>query len=220
MVHVRVRSSLLLLVTALVSAPVIAQEHRHDTEEAVKKLSVALGLKTGSVVADVGAGDGAYAVPLARTVGASGRVIAVDISTRALERLRARLERGSVTNVMVIQGEVDNPKLDPDSVDAVLIVNAYHEMTEYQSMLRHIRAALKPQGRLVIADFASPSHRAEPREQQTRRHEIAPEIVLQEVRAAGFAIVGLEDPFSGGHGHSGHVEWVLTLTPSAPLLPE
>ena len=188
-----------------------AQEHRHDTEEAVKKLAVALALKPGSIVADVGAGDGAYAVPLATAVGPSGRVIAVDISTRALERLRTRLDRDGVTNVSVRQGNVDNPKLEPGSLDAALIVNAYHEMTEYAAMLSHIRAALKPEGRLVIADFASPSRRSDPREAQTKRHEIAPELVLQEVRAAGFKIIGLEDPFNAGHGHADHIGWLLTV---------
>jgi ubiquinone/menaquinone biosynthesis C-methylase UbiE len=188
-----------------------AQEHRHDNEEAIRKLAVALALEPGSVVADVGAGDGAYALPLARMVGPTGRVVAVDISTRALERLRARIDRDGASNVTVVQGDTDNPKLEPASVDAVLIVNAYHEMTEYASMLGHIRAALKPEGRLVIADFASPSRRSEPREVQTKRHEIAPELVLQELRAAGFKVLGLEDPFNVGHGHADHIGWLLTV---------
>jgi ubiquinone/menaquinone biosynthesis C-methylase UbiE len=153
----------LLVANGLPFGGIAAQEHRHDTEEAVRKLAVALAVKPGSVIADIGAGDGAYALPLARAVGSTGRVVAVDISTRALERLRARLDREGVSNVTVVQGDIDNPRLEPASLDAVLIVNAYHEMTEYASMLRHIRAALKPDGRLVIADFASPSRRGDPR---------------------------------------------------------
>ena len=202
--------AVLLVAAGSPSRRIGAQEHRHDTEEAVNKLAVALALKPGSVVADVGAGDGAYALPLARTVGPAGRVVAVDISTRAIERLRARIDREGALNVTVVQGDPDNPKLEPASVDAVLIVNAYHEMTEYAAMLGHIRAALKPEGRLVIADFASPSRRTEPRELQTKRHEIAPEIVLQEVRAAGFKVLGLEDPFNAGHGHADHIGWLIT----------
>ena len=205
----------LFVASGLLVHPLDAQEHRHNTDEAVRKFAVALALAPGSVMADVGAGDGAYAVPLAQIVGPTGRVIAVDISARALDRLRARIDREGVSNITVVHGDVDNPKLEPASLDAVLIVNAYHEMTEYGLMLRHIRAALKPAGRLVIADFASPSRRGDPRAAQTRRHEIAPELVLQEVRAAGFQVVGLEDPFSAGRGHADHVEWVLTLAPSA-----
>jgi ubiquinone/menaquinone biosynthesis C-methylase UbiE len=210
----------LLLAPALLAGEIAAQDHRHDNQEAIAKLATALGLRPGSVMADVGAGDGAYAVPLAKTVGPAGRVVAVDISKRAIERLRARIDREGLTNVTVVHGDVDNPKLDPASLDAVLIVNAYHEMTEYASMLRHIRAALKPEGRLVIADFASPSRRSDPRDAQTRRHEIAPELVLEEVHAAGFKIIGLEDPFNAGHGHAEHVGWLLTLTPSVAQVPD
>jgi ubiquinone/menaquinone biosynthesis C-methylase UbiE len=201
------------------TAPLIAQQHRHDTEQALAALVAALCVGPGSIVADVGAGSGDYSVPLARTVGAAGRVIAVDINARVLERLRARLEREALANVEAVQGEPDDPKLAPASVDAVLIVNAYHEMTEYRAMLSHIRAALKPGGKLVIADFASPSRRGEPRAAQTTRHEIAPELVVGELRAAGFHIVGLEDPFTArAAGNSNHVEWMLTAVPAPPQI--
>jgi ubiquinone/menaquinone biosynthesis C-methylase UbiE len=206
----------LLLVLRAASPALTAQEHRHDTEQALKALVAALNVSGGSVVADVGAGPGDYSVPLAKAVGPTGRVIAVDINARVLERLRARAEREQLSNVDTVQGDIDNPKLAPASLDAVLIVNAYHEMTEYAAMLSHIRAALKPGKRLVIADFASGSRRTEPRATQTARHEIAPELVLQELRSAGFHIIGLEDPFTAAaHDKGNHVEWLLTAVPGA-----
>jgi ubiquinone/menaquinone biosynthesis C-methylase UbiE len=200
------------------AAPILAQQQRHDTEQALKALVAALNVCEGSVVADVGAGSGDYSVPLAKVVGPTGRVVAVDINAKALERLRARADREQLTNVEAVRGEINNPKLAPESVDAVLIVNAYHEVTEYRAMLAHIRDALKPEGRLVIADFASPSRRTQPRDAQTARHEIAPELVLQDLRTAGFHVIHLEDPFSArGHDNGNHVEWLLTAVPNKKL---
>jgi rhodanese-related sulfurtransferase/precorrin-6B methylase 2 len=205
-----------LVSVALAGAPVPAQDHAHHDPQRFDLLFKALDLKPGAVVADVGAGDGVYTVRLARIVGETGRVYAVDISTSALERLRARLAREGVTNVEVIHGDVDNPKLPVGLLDGVLVVNAYHEMREYLPMLTHIRAALKSTGRLVMADNTS-ARRGESRELQTSRHEIAADLVLQDIRTAGFRVVGLEDPFLEGHGH-GHSEWLLTVMPAAQPL--
>jgi ubiquinone/menaquinone biosynthesis C-methylase UbiE len=114
-------------------------------------------------------------------------------------------------NVEVVHGTTDDPKLPDASLDAALIVNAYHEMTEHEAMLGHIRRALKPDGRLVILEPISPSRRTASRSDQTKQHEIASELVLQDARAVGFKIASLEEPFSR---HSGHgVEWLMVLTP-------
>jgi hypothetical protein len=96
-----------------------------------------------------------------------------------------------------------------------LIVNAYHEITQHQPVLTALRAALKPEGRLVIVEPVKDSRRNRPREDQVRDHEIDPEYVLRDARAAGFRIVWLQDPFTR---RAGDVEWLLALQPaeSAP----
>jgi ubiquinone/menaquinone biosynthesis C-methylase UbiE len=215
--HSALRWALLWLSINVVSSPTVgAQQHDHENPEHFAAIFRALGLTPGAVVADIGAGDGAYSSRLSAEVGGAGRVFAVDISPRALERLRARIERERLTNIDVIPGTIDDPKLPSATLDAALIVNAYHEMTEHQSMLAKIRAALKPTGRLVIVEPISESSRTLSREAQTKQHQIAAEWVQQEARAAGFAIVGFEDPFLGGHSHPGHTEWMLTLRPLPP----
>jgi SAM-dependent methyltransferase len=120
-----------------------------------------------------------------------------------------------LSNVDVVQGAPDDPKLPSGSIDAALIVNAYHEMTEHQAMLAKIKAALKPSGRLVIVEPISRDRRDARREDQTRNHEIAAQLVLADARAAGFSQVALHDPFTerpNGHDE----EWMLVLTPAAP----
>jgi hypothetical protein len=83
-------------------------------------------------------------------------------------------------------------------------------------MLEAIRAALKPAGRLVIVEPISDRRRGATRAEQTREHEIAPEFVLQDVRAAGFRIIGLEDPFTN-RGNT--IDWILIVTPATGTTP-
>jgi SAM-dependent methyltransferase len=74
-------------------------------------------------------------------------------------------------------------------------VDSYHHFEQYQPMLEHILHALKPDGRLVIADYSLREHRTEPRADQLKRHEIDPELVRTEIVREGFDVVKVEDPF-------------------------
>jgi ubiquinone/menaquinone biosynthesis C-methylase UbiE len=188
------------------------RDQKREQDQRVPDVLEALDVKPGAVIADIGAGPGFYTFRLATAVGDGGRVYAVDVSDSTVRNLRSRVEREGITNVEVIKGDVDNPKLPNGSLDAALIVNAYHEMTEHQAMLTAIRKALKPSGRLVILEPISPSRRTASRSDQTRQHEIASELVMQDARSAGYKIAMLEEPFSHRHGH---VEWLMVLTPAS-----
>src|SRR5260370_21117248 len=112
----------------------------------------ALALKPSAVVADVGTGDDPlHPLRIARAVGASGRVVCVDINQKALDQLRKSLP-ADAANVEVQLGKANDPLLPAASFDAVLISNAYHEMTEHAEMLAHIRQALKPSCLLGIIE--------------------------------------------------------------------
>jgi rhodanese-related sulfurtransferase/predicted methyltransferase len=194
-----------------------AQEATRETQQRVADIFKIMGVAPGAVIADVGAGQGFFTVRLAKAVGDSGRVYAVDISQQALRSLRTRVEQEGLRNVQIVEGTADDPKLPENTLDAALIVNAYHEMTEHQAMMAHLRKALKPTGRLIIVEPISPSRRDGTRESQASRHEIAPEFVLRDAREAGFSVAALEDPFSNHHGHGS--EYLLALSPAAPVAP-
>jgi SAM-dependent methyltransferase len=130
-----------------------------------------------------------YSLRIARAVGSTGRVTAVDVSETYLEKLRARLQQDNVTNVDVIVGAVDDPHLPPDTFDGVLIYNAYHEMTTPEPILKSILAALKPGGRLVMSEPLHDNVRSATRAEQVKDHEIGPNFVEQELKVAGFEIV-------------------------------
>ena len=213
------RVALSLVLTLAAALPVSAQDPEIDDPKRLSQLLAALDLQPGEVVADVGAGNGGYVNVLARAVGATGKVIAVDISPRALDGLRRRVARDNLMNVEVVEGAVDNPKLPAGAVDAILVVHAYHEMTEHTTMLARMREALKPSGLLVIVEPISPNRRDATREVQIKAHQLAPHFALEEVHAAGFDLASFNDPLDSAHRHDNHGEWLLAARPrTAPPL--
>src|SRR5688500_18413607 len=119
-------------------------------EEAPDEAIAALDVRRGETVADLGAGSGYMTVRLARRVSPTVSVYAVDIQPAMLALLSERLKRDRIANVVPVLGEVDNPKLPSSSVVLVLMVDVYHELQAPQQMLRRVRDALKPSGRLVL----------------------------------------------------------------------
>ena len=187
-----------------------AQEGRREKWQKVDAIFAEMGVRPGAIVADVGAGDGFFTSRLARAVGVNGRVFAVDIDDAAMDRLRKRLHEEGIENVTIVKGTTDDPKLPERTLDAALVVNAYHEMEQHQSILAALRRALKPDGRLVIVEPVTPSRRGRPRADEVRSHEIDPEYVLQDARAAGFAVVALRDPFTR---RDDEIHWLIALQP-------
>jgi ubiquinone/menaquinone biosynthesis C-methylase UbiE len=195
----------LFLALALLPTELVGQSNR-DSWQRVPDVVAALAIGEGSRVADVGAGSGYFTEHLAAVVGDSGRVFAVDISERALSQLRRLAENRGLDNVEVVGGEVDDPRLPEGSLDAILVVDAYHEMSEYKAMLAGMYRALEPGGRLVIIDMR-PADSTDSRRQQTRDHRLSLAIVEQEVQAAGFELLNHDEEFTARSRSRG--QWLL-----------
>ena len=98
-----------------------------DQEENPKKLLELLAFKEGEVVADIGAGSGYYTFRMAKLVGKTGKVLAVDIQQEMLDIIKNRMKKDGVENVEPVLGAEADPKLKPESVDTILLVDVYHE---------------------------------------------------------------------------------------------
>ena len=175
-------------------SPQLQSEADRDAEMK-RRVIETLQLRPGDIAADVGCGDGFYTIPLARFLGPSGKVFAVDIDESALVKLKEHLTEDGLKNVEAIRGAGDDPKLPAGALDGALIVNAYHEMTAHEAILRHVLAALKQGGVLVLMESIWDKNETKPREEQVKHHELAAEVARQEVEKAGFKIVEVRDPF-------------------------
>ena len=138
-----------------------------DAEERPDALIEALEIPEGATIADIGAGTGYFTWRLARRVGAKGKVIAVDINQRMLDRAAETVKQHGLANVDFVLGKEADPRLPPRSVDMAFIAHSYHEFSEPETIMEAIRRSLKPTGRLVVVEYAkenelapaAPSHR-------------------------------------------------------------
>ncbi len=172
----------------------------------------ALKIGPGSVVADIGAGGGWFTVRAARRVGPRGVVYAQEILPKYTDYIAQRAQKEGLTNVRTILGTTTDPKLPPNSCDAVLVLNAYHEFDKPLAMLKKIRAGMKPNGRLAFIERDDEQLRREAREAYAKTgkikrrvderpdqdpitddHRLAREIVEREAASVGFKRVLAKD---------------------------
>jgi ubiquinone/menaquinone biosynthesis C-methylase UbiE len=138
-----------------------------------------LGLAPGKNVADIGAGSGWFTVLAARRVAPSGTVYAVDINPEAIHYIDQRTQKASLSNVKTILSTPDDPKLPKGTVDAVLLLKAYHEVADPVALLEHLRPALRPGALLGIID----------RNGEAANHGVNQQIVIDEMGKAGYRLI-------------------------------
>jgi len=124
-----------------------------EAEEQPDRALDLIGIAKGSAVADVGAGAGYITWRMAQRVGPGGKVYASDIQPEMLELLKRNMRQRKLENVETVLGAYDDPKLPANAIDLIILVDVYHEFSEPQQMLRGMRAALKPDGRLVLLEY-------------------------------------------------------------------
>lgn len=146
------------------------------------------GIKLGTTVADIGAGEGYYTIRLGERVGPKGRVLAQDINRGALDRLGERVTREQLDNVAIKEGAVDDPRLPESSFDRVFMVHMYHEIEEPYAFLWRLRPALAKGGEVIVVD----------RDRPTDQHGIPPKLLFCEFAAVGYRLTGFSEELKLG----------------------
>ena len=172
----------------------LSRPERVDEEEPDRALDV-LKIQKGAVVADVGAGSGYMTVKLSKRVGPTGKVYANDIQPEMLRLLGLRLKADNITNVTLVPGEVDNPRLPASTLDLELMVDVYHEFSAPQTMLKHLRDALKPTGRLVLFEY----RKEDPSIPIRPDHKMSVAEAKMEVEAEGFTLASVDERLPRQH---------------------
>ena len=142
-----------------------------------------LRIAEGSVVADLGAGGGWFTIRLARRVGPNGLVYAEDIQPQMIDATRRRAQHERLTNVRTVLGTPSDPRL-PRKIDAVLIVDAYHEIEDPIVLLKNVKRSLNPQGRVGVVGFLPGRGGPGPAPEE----RVAPDTVVKAAEAAGLTL--------------------------------
>jgi ubiquinone/menaquinone biosynthesis C-methylase UbiE len=171
------------------------ERSERDQEEAPDIALNVLKIPKGASVADIGAGSGFITERLSARVGPTGRVFANDLQPQMLQILSRRLAQRNITNVTLVQGTIDDPKLDPASVDLEIMVDVYHELSQPQAMLRRLRAALKPGGRLVLLEY----RKEDPTIPIKFEHKMSVSEAKMELEAEGFTLAKVDEALPRQH---------------------
>jgi ubiquinone/menaquinone biosynthesis C-methylase UbiE len=186
---------------------------QRDTWQRATDIINKLKLNEHSKVADVGCHEGYFTMKLAGVV-KSGKVYAVDISKSKVEKLQEHLENRSLKNVEVVLGSDDDPGLPTNALDAVLIVDTYHEMDHHEKVLQHIKTALMPGGRLLLCEPISDARKNLTRDEQEKKHELGIQYAIQDLRKAGFVITFQQESFIDRVKEKGDKMWIIVCEKS------
>jgi len=179
-----------LVVLACTVAAVFAARIWANAADEIKRLAELMEWKPGTIVADIGAGDGEYSFAALEHVGAAGKVYATEIDAKKLEELRAEVTKRKLKNVTVVESKVDDTGLPTTCCDAIFLRHVYHHLTKPVEFDAKLVRSLKPGGRLAIIDFP-PRSGLDPVEGVPANrggHGIPQKIVVEELTAAGLQL--------------------------------
>ena len=168
-----------------------------------------LNITSDSEVADVGCHEGYMTFKLAGKVEGSGAVYAVDVDAGKIEKVKKRAQENNLPQIKVIKGDHDDPNLPFHRLDAVIILDTYHEMDKHDEILKHIKTSLKTGGRLLICEPIADSRRSLSRSEQKKKHELSMEFALEDLKKAGFRIFYQKDNFIDRTKEKGDKMWVV-----------
>jgi len=166
-----------------------------EDEEHTSRFLDALSVEEGQTICDLGCGNGYHSLELAKRVGEEGLVIGVDIQPEMLDRLEWRAEEQEITNIELLIGEYDDPRLEDESCDLILMADVYHELSHPAEVLGHLRRALKPGGRVAALEFRG----EDPAVPIKPKHKMTKAQVIAEFTANGFELVEEYDELPWQH---------------------
>lgn len=162
------------------------------------RIAAALQLRDGSVVADVGAGEGEWSEALARKVGEDGHVFATEVTGELVADIRTRLEKAPLFNFTVVQGDQESSGLPESCCDAVLLRMVYHHFELPELMRADLWRALRPGGLIAIVDIVPQRHWSELDNVPDRGgHGIPVDNLVAEMTGSGFEVVERLDDWNG-----------------------
>jgi ubiquinone/menaquinone biosynthesis C-methylase UbiE len=183
----QIRRYLMVTLLCLWAGPAAAESR---TEQEVRRLTELLSIGPGAVIADIGAGDGEYAIALAPAVGESGRIYATELSAEDRETIEQNAKEAGAAQVVVREAQISATGLPRGCCDGAYLRTVYHHLTDPMPFTKDLFETIRPGGRLVVVDFRPTLWLAlwtpEGIPEDRGGHGVEPELVTSELEAAGF----------------------------------
>ena len=154
-----------------------------EQEERTRVLLKNMEIETTDVIADIGAGSGYHVFKMAE-LASKGTIYAVDIQDEMLAALRVKKEDRKISNVAIVKGSEKSCNLPSNSVDKVLIVDVYHEMSYPLEVMATVHQALRNSGKLYLIEYRG----EDPKVPIKRLHKMTEAQAVKEMQAAGFRL--------------------------------
>jgi len=151
-----------------------------EREERTDLLIQNLPLSPDDTVVDLGAGTGYFSLRMAQRV-LGGKVLAVDLQPEMLNLIKRAAAESAINNVRPVLATETNPNLPANSVNLVLLVDAYHEFNYPWEVMTAVYESLRPGGKVVLVEY-----RAEDRSVPIKRlHKMTEAQSIKEMQAVG-----------------------------------
>jgi arsenite methyltransferase len=162
----------------------VLEDPKRDEWQKPEAVIQALKIQPGEYVADIGAGSGYFTRHIARAVGETGTVFAVDIEEGMIDHLQQRLKEENLANVQAMKVPAHDPLLIDGSLDLAFICDVYHHLEDRDVYMRKVRKALKATGRIAIIDFYKKETPVGP----PMHMRLSEAVVEKELRTAGLEV--------------------------------
>jgi ubiquinone/menaquinone biosynthesis C-methylase UbiE len=161
------------------------EDPKRDAYQKPQEVMMALGLKPGEIIADIGAGSGYFTFRLALHVGEKGKVYAVDVSPDMILHINRRIREWKATNVVSILAEPDDPLLPDASVNRFFFSDSWHHIENQTRYLSLMKKMLKSGGEIVMIDF----HKKDLPVGPPLKMKIAREDLIKQMETNGFRLM-------------------------------
>jgi predicted methyltransferase len=184
-----------------------AADPARDAKDHPAEILRLTGINSGMQVADVLAGDGYYSELLSYIVGVKGQVLL--INNAAFDQwsepdLQNRVKDNRLPNVRHQTVDLNDMKLPPASLDAVLLVKVYHDLywvnsnpknpwpkVDAGAVLEQLSRALKPRGILLLVDHSAKAGHGS--SDAGELHRIDEAYAIKDFKAHGFDVIAKSD---------------------------
>lgn len=154
-----------------------------EKEERTSLLLKNMDIQSGDVIADIGAGSGYHVFKMAK-MAKEGLIYAVDIQEEMLEEIQRKIEEGEINNVRPVKGSEKRVNLPDNSLDKVLIVDVYHEISFPKELMASLYKAMRADGKLYLIEYRA----EDPGVPIKEIHKMSEKQAVREMKAAGFRL--------------------------------